>query len=398
MSVTTTTTAELRANIVAQLESELGEQLRYLPKTFTRVLANVLAGVYILLYKYVGFGIQQMFIRTCSASDTEVNGRIVNPLTEWGVQNGTGTPRAATQSQLTIEITVLQQGGSLPAFTPLTSALNGVTYLTNSVVALDSSTVSVDVTASADQAGGNGAGTQGNLDNGEVLSFVTPPLELDRSAIVVGTVLTGADAEDPEVYRQRVLDREQKPPQGGALADYELWGEGVEGILNVYPYRSECPGVVDLFVEATVASSGNADGFPTEAQLQAVFDATQLDEDERATRNPVGAFNIVQSISRTSFDVIISNLSVPDITQTQADIANALAGYYFQRAPFIQGLTAPPRQDRVTQAAITAIIEDVVSSAGGTFDSAAQLVDSAPSVAYSLGLGEKAKLGTVSYV
>nr|MCH9737100.1 hypothetical protein [Actinomycetes bacterium] len=61
MSLTTPTTKEISDNIIAQLEASFSQTIPLLQKAFFRVLSTVLAGVFILLYKYGGFMFLQMF-------------------------------------------------------------------------------------------------------------------------------------------------------------------------------------------------------------------------------------------------------------------------------------------------------------------------------------------------
>lgn len=278
MSLQTPTTKEINDNIIAQLEASLNQTIPLLPKSFLRVLARALSGVFVLLYKYGGFMFLQVFVRTATISSTVVNGRELSPLLEWGRLVGVGDPAAATNAELLIDITVETQTGTLPSGTQLLNSSNGVTYITIGAVALDAATVQATIRAVSDQAGGGGAGAIGNLDPGAVVSFANPLANVSRNAVVASQTVTGADGESTEAYRQRIIDRFQKRPQGGAYADYEQWGEEPAGILNVYPYTSECPGQVDLYVEATEASSGSPDGIPTSAQLQEVLDSVELDD------------------------------------------------------------------------------------------------------------------------
>ena len=98
MSLSTPTTKEISDNIIAQLEASLNQAIPLLPKSFLRVLSKVLAGVFILLYKYVGFMFLQIFVDAASASATEVNGKTVVPLTAWGRLIGVGDPVSATSA------------------------------------------------------------------------------------------------------------------------------------------------------------------------------------------------------------------------------------------------------------------------------------------------------------
>lgn len=398
MSLTTPTTADISANIIAQLEASLNQSIPLFPKSFNRVLANAFAAVLILLYKYGGFTFLQMFIRTASAKETEVNGVKLVPLTEWGRQIGVGDPVAATQAELLIEITVENQTGSLSSGTQLVNTSNGVTYLTIGIVVLDAATKQATIRAASDQTGGGGAGAIGNLEPDDIVSFVNPLPNVARDAVVLSQVTTGANAEDTEVYRQRILDRWQKRLQGGAYSDYEAWGEEEAGIVNVYPYTSVNPGQVDVYVEATVASSGDPDGIPTPAQLQAVWDIIELDSDGLANRRQANALHNTFPITRTAFDVVVAGLVVDNPSEVQANITTALEEYFLDRAPYIIGLTVPPRLDRITESGVGGVVDDIVTAVGGIFQTIVLTQSAAPIEVYTLGIGEKSKLGVISFV
>jgi len=100
MSIQTPTTKELSDNIIASFEATLNQSTPLLPKSFLRVLAKVLAGVWVILYKYGGFILLQQFVRTASDQPTEINGQTVTPLDEWGELVGIGAPAAATKAEL----------------------------------------------------------------------------------------------------------------------------------------------------------------------------------------------------------------------------------------------------------------------------------------------------------
>ena len=396
MSLSTPTTKEISDNIIAQLEASLGQSIPILPKSFLRVLANALAAVFILLYKYAGFMFLQMFVQSASDKETEVNGVTLVPLVQWGRLIGVGDPVKATRAELLIDITVENQVGTLPAGSQLVNSGNGVTYLTIAAVNLDAAVVQTTIRASSDQQGGRGAGAIGNLDPGAVVSFANPLANVNRNAVVDSQTLTGADAESTEAYRQRIIDKFQKRPQGGAYADYEQWGEEVAGILNVYPYTGD-PGEVDVYSEATVASSGSPDGIPTPAQLIAVYDSINLDQDGLATRRPANAFVNSFAITRTPFDVVVDGIVTSDLAGVQASITTAVTEYFLDREPFIEGLSIPPRRDRITQGSVIGIVDDIVSADGGTFNTATITESAVPVTTRELGTGEKAKAATIGF-
>lgn len=389
MSLTTPTTQELSDNIVAQIETSINQTIPGLPKSFIRVLAKALAGVFILLYKYGNFTALQLFISTATLDYTEINGRLVSPLLELGRRIGVTDPAAATQAELLIDITVTNQTGSLPAYSLLLNSGNGVTYATLAAVALSAPTVQATVRAVQDQNGGDGSGTIGNLSPGAIVSFANPIANVARNATVNSQTITGADSETPDSYRARVLSASQARPQGGAAADYRKWGLEAEGIQQVYPYTGD-PGEVNVYVE----SATETDGIPTMAQLDAVSASIELDQDGKATRRPLGTLVNTLAISRNSWTVTVSGLSVEDTVNAEADITTAVEAYFLSREPFITGLDVLPRNDTISQSAVIGVVEDIAAAYGGTFTTAVLELDSNPGVPVSLYVlteGEKAK-------
>jgi uncharacterized phage protein gp47/JayE len=399
MSLQTPTTKQISDNIIAQLSSSLNQAIPLLPKSFLRVLSKARAALIILLYKYGGFIFLRLFVRTASNSPTEIQGRIFTPLAEWAVLRGVDPQESATQAELLIDVTVENQVGALNSGAQLTSTTNGVTYITIGSVLLNAPIVQATVRAVADQSGGDGSGAIGNLEVGAQLSFANSLENVNRVTTVTAQIITGANGETEEAFRQRVLNRFQKPPQGGAYADYQEWAESVPGIVNAYPYTSTCPGQVDVYIEATPESSGSPDGIPTTAQLQEALDAIFLDENGLNSRRPATALANTFPITRAAFDVRVLGIAqVDDIASVQADITTGVTEYFLNRDLFIEGLSIPPRRDRVTNSAVTGVVEDIVNAAGGIFNSVIVTLNTNTIDIYSLQIGEKAKLGTLTFV
>lgn len=393
MALTTPTTQTISDNILSQLEAQLNQTLPLLPRSFSRVLAKAIAGVFVILYKYAGFMFLQMFIKYASDQETEVNGRTVVPLVEWGRMLGVGDPTEATNAELLIDVTVTNQVGSLPNNSQLTNTTNGVTYITLGAVNLNAATVQVTVRAVSDQSGGGGAGIIGNLEAGSTLTFANPLPNIERDATVDSQTVTAAEAELTETYRQRVLDQFQRRPQGGAATDYAQWGESVAGIVNIYPYRGS-PGQVNVYAEAV----DQVNGIPTQAQLDAVLAAIELDDDGLASNRPVSAYTNVLPITRTIFTVDVIGVSdVDNLTQVETDITTGLNQFFLDREPFVRGVTVPPRLDRITQSAIAGVVEDIVTAAGGYFNRVVLRQNSLPLEFYQLGEGEKAGASSIDF-
>ena len=396
MALDTPTTVEIRDNIVAQLEATLAQTVPVLPKAFIRVLAATLAGVFITLYKYAGFIALQQFIQTATIEETTILGRTIRPLVEWGRLIGVGEPDAPTQAELQIDITVTNQTGSLEAGTVMLSTANGVTYLLTSTVDLLAPTVSAVVRASGDQSGGDGSGVIGNLQPGDIVSFANPLGQVERNAVVVTQTVTGADGESEEAYRARVLERWQARLQGGASADYRAWATDVEGIIKAYPYTAARPGEVDVYCEATPESSGDPDGIPTQAQLEAVLESIRYEESGLASRRPTNARANVYPIYRSLFEVVVGTLTVDNVAETQANIQAALEEWISDFEPYIVGLSVGLRQDQITEVAAAGVVQDVVFAAGGTVTDVILKLNNAAVTLYTLSEGEKAKV-TVTF-
>lgn len=391
MSLPIPTTAELNTQIISQLEGQLGQTIPILPRAFCRVLAKVLAAVFVLLFKYGGFIFLQLFVAHASDKETTVNGRKLVPLTEWGRLVGVGDPNPATRAELWTTVTVLNQVGSLQAGQKLIRTETGFTYVVVAPVALNAATVPVRVRAVASPKGGDGSGTLGNLQPNDVLEFANTPPGVATRATVTSQAKTAADAETSDRYRARIIERFQQRPQGGAYADYRQWAEDVEGIARAYPYAGD-PGEVDVYIEATEASSGSPDGIPTSPQLDEVAAAIELNEAGLATRRPVSAGVNVLPITRTAFDLAVSGLD-PDTTVIRDAITEGANEHLRSREPFIVGLSSLPRTDRVTQAAIAGVVVSIAEANGSTITG----VTLTPSAA-TLAAGEKAKLGNPTFV
>lgn len=400
MALVTPTTAQIAANIVVQLETALSQAIPLLPKAFSRVLAKVLAGVFVTLYKYAGFSLLQQFVQYATIEPTNVNGTIIRPLIEWGRLIGVGDPNDAVQAELELEVTVLSMIGDLPGGTQLLHAPTGVVYQTIAAVPLATPTITVTARATSDQAGGDGAGTIGNLQVGQIVQFASKPPAVEANATVTGTAVEGAEAETEDAYRARVMARFARRPQGGAYADYQAWGSDVAGVRRVFPYTG-APGEVDVYVE----SVDPPDGIPSSAILDAVAEAIEFDPEESpsptglANRRPANAAVNVLAITRTAFDVEITGFeATQDEAATLAAIEQGVDEFLRAREPFIVGLSALPRLDRVTQGAVAGVVNEVAEANGASVAAVTLLRGTSQITQYALAQGEVAKLGTLTPV
>ncbi len=82
-------------------------------------------------------------------------------------------------------------------------------------------------------------GQAGNASLGLTLTLMSPIAGVNAVATAFTALSGGADTEDHEPYRARILARIRKPPQGGAGFDYVEWGKQIPGVTRVWTYPDE---------------------------------------------------------------------------------------------------------------------------------------------------------------
>ena len=394
--MSTPTTAELADQIVAKFEAQFGQDIPLFAKAVLRVVAKVFAAPLALVYKYVGFMLLQQYVGTATMRETEVLGEIRRPLVDQGRQFGVDDPDEGSRTELVIEVTVLEQTGSLAAGQQCIRSDTGVVYAVVAPVALDAPTVQVTIRAVSDPNGGGGVGEIGMLEVGDTVEFANAPAQIEPEASVLSVAVVGEDPEEQEDYRQRVLQHTQFKPQGGAFADYREWGEKVPGVKAIYPYKSETePGVVDIFVEATAVF--DPDGIPDQTLLDAVKAAIELDEDGLANNRPANDLVRVFPITRTAFEVELSGLESGGTEEdVQEEIDEGLDEYLRAAEPYIVGLSMLPRRDHITLGGVGGAAHEIASANGATFQSVTLRLGGESKTAYRLLPGQLAKLDTES--
>lgn len=113
------------------------------------------------------------------------------------------------------------------------------------------------------------AGAAGNLDAGAALSLTIGLAGLDATATVV-TLTGGAEQENNDELRERVLARIRQPPMGGDADDYANWSLAVAGVTRAWVEGNAMgPGTVSVRImcDDLRASAG---GLPTADDLAAV--------------------------------------------------------------------------------------------------------------------------------
>lgn len=393
------TIEEVQQLLIRSFEHEFNTQLRILPKSFIKILCKVFAGVFIVVYKLVGWYFLQMFPETADWKEVTILGVRLRPLVKLGVLFGVGEPLAGVQWRGIITIDVLTQGSVLYSGTQLKSSVTGKLYIVEETKTLLQTKENVSVVCTE-------IGTAGNLEKNDTLNFVNPYGFIKTEAIVSDVARVGLDNELESSYRNRVINRFRLQPQGGALADYRIWASEVPGVLNVYPYNDkEQPGGVLLYVSGI--SDVYVDRIPDKGLLKKVGEACTYDpETGRATRKPLtamldpkndGSYSNVKPVSVAVFDVVITGVSgiVPaDFAQV---VKPALQNYFLDRDLYIRGLSDDNnRTNVISKNHVITVINQIAVSVKAIFETAEIRKDGKVAPLYTLDNGELAKLGALT--
>ncbi|WP_168401089.1 baseplate J/gp47 family protein [Erwinia amylovora] len=108
----------------------------------------------------------------------------------------------------------------------------------------------------------SGGGAAGNADAGMLLTLDANVAGIESVGTLLSPASGGADIEDEEAFRQRVLLAYQNPPQGGSDSDYRSWALAVPGITRAWVKRRIMgAGTVGVYIMTDNASSNG--GFPS---------------------------------------------------------------------------------------------------------------------------------------
>lgn len=214
------------------------------------VLSRVQAGGLAGAYGFLDWISRQAIIDT---ADDEVLERWA---AIWGIAR-----KAASAASGNVTVTGTN-GVTVPAGAVLFRA-DGVEFAVAAdvVIAGGTGTLSVD----ADQPGSGGLS-----DAGVQLTFASPIAGVNAVATVAaGGLAGGADEENDEALRGRLIGRIQKPVSGGKKSDYEVWALEVAGVTRAWVY----PGWMGLgTVGVTFVMDDRVNIIPLAGDVDAVAD------------------------------------------------------------------------------------------------------------------------------
>lgn len=217
------------------LVSRLPGSQAELASRLTKILATGQAGLAHGLYGYLQWLERQLFPETCEDDLLHLHSLGV-PRREASTNSGsvvfTGTNGA-----------VIDSGALLQ--------LDGIEYATLADAVIAGTGVVVDLEAVK-------AGSAGAVPAGAILTLVSPIAGINASATVGATGITGgADIEDFDSWRDRILARRARIPRGGAEGDWAEWALQVPGVTRAWEAPMEMgPGTITIRIMADNAEDG----------------------------------------------------------------------------------------------------------------------------------------------
>lgn len=362
------TLSELRANVAADQAAELDGSDPLLRFANLRILGKTQAGLTHLQYGYVDW-IARMAVPFTAEDEY---------LEAWGAFKGVYRKDATSADGFA---TFNGSAGEIPAGWGLVRS-DGVKYTVSAAASIGGGTVQVEATA-------NDPGAAGNCVVGTQMSLASPIPGIQSNGSVTSPFTGGADVEDNDAYRERVLEAYQESPAGGDESDYIRWAKGVAGVTRAWVARNGFgAGTVVVYVMLDLANATSG-GFPigtdgvATAETRSVVKATG---DQLRVANalydlqPVTALVYGVSPIRDNINFTISGLIGASAATKQA-IAAAISDVFFRNG-------APGGTVNLSD------IESAIGAVSGT----AGFVITSPTGNITSATGHLPVLGTVTYI
>lgn len=344
------TLTEVIERVLADLSSRVvGVDGAVLRRSVLGVLGRGLAGASHELHGHLEWIARQVIPDTADAEYLERWANI------WGVRR-----KAAEFAEG--QVTFTGANGSIIPEGTLVQRQDGARFETLADATIAAGAASVAVRAQE-------AGAAGNTIAGATVTLLQPVSGVQANAsVAAGGLTNGSDTEDDDALRDRMRDRIQKPPQGGAANDYVRWALEVPGVTRAWLYPMEMgPGTVTVrFVRDDDASI-----IPDAAEVDAVYDYIEL-------VRPVTAELFVVAPIAAPLDMTIQ--INPNTAAVQAAIRAELEDLVRREAE--PGGTI-----------LISHLREAVSTASGEFDS----IIVSPSANVAHATGEIAVLGTITF-
>lgn len=386
------TTQQLVDSFIANIEAQLGQDTPPVDIAFNRAWSVVQALIATGLYKYLTDRARANLALTAGDEDLKLIGA------EFGVDY-----RNATAAVLTGTLPGTN-GTTIPATISYVGDSNGIRYFPDAAAVVSGGVATQTLTAET-------AGTVGNLNVSDTLTISTQIAGLETTFTITSVDTTGAEDEEIETYRQRVLTAIRTSTGGSNGADYKIWAEAVSGVKRAFPYAGKpyddplptsYPGDRTVYIESTTAI--DPDGIPPTSLLDDVRDALNTDPVTGEERPALGLTDetlYVEAIERLEFTVTVTSIAIQSdlLAQVQTDIETAVETYFLSIAPFVVAIDfQADRKDTITAMTVAEVVQNVLTAAGGTCESVTVKDSGAATVtSYTLNPGELAKSGGVTF-
>lgn len=382
------TLTELRTQIGSDIQTGLGSILAFLQKAVLKILGAALAAMIWGVYGYLDWIAKQAVPWT---SEDEF-------LAGWGALKDTYL-KEARPAVLQIQFTGATPGTPLDAGTGI-SRQDSVLYTVtaNAEVAGDGTLIATITAVDA--------GSAANCDNGTSMTLTSAVPGIPSTGAVSSTVTAGADVEEQEDYRTRVMEAYQNPAQGGAQSDYVKWATDIAGVTRAWCQPNGFgPGTVVLYFMMDDVESAH-EGFPQGSDGVSQYDQGP-DGNPRGvvatgdqltvvnaivTTQPVTALVYACAPIENQIGFTISGLSSAGST-TQADVNSALSDVFFRNGVPKGTIDWSDITGAVNSVPGTSgyLITAVTSTVGGVTTSLS------PNANITMAAGQLPVLGTVTY-
>ncbi len=271
-------------------------------KATLAILTKTNAGENFLIWTFISRLAKQFFINT--ADDIEHIGFHGDM---WNIKQKLGTRSAG-------KVTATGQAGAIINQGTLLTNNDGFEYTTLFNATFIGTTLDVDIQAVE-------IGKVGNLVQGDPLSFVTVPTNVNEDVVVnVDDIVGGADLEDVDAWRARILGRIQNPTEIGRETDYIRWALDFPGLLitRVFIISTPAnPNVVDVYFVLDGQAPASIEPNPTQIQLL---------DDYLETKKPITT--IVNALSPTLKEIGITMNLTPNTVEVQNNVKLSLENHF----------------------------------------------------------------------
>lgn len=347
------TLADLRARTSQQVAGRLGLG-GLLPRSRLGALATAVAGASHELHGHLDWIFRQVFPDTAEAEE------LARWAAVWGVTRLPATTWSGT----------VRFSGSNGVVVPEGTRLrrdDGQEYETTELVTVASGTADAPLVALE-------VGALPNLEAGSSLRLLNPIAGLQTTAAVLADGLVpGVDQEDDDSLRERLLERIQLPPHGGAAHDYVAWAREVAGVTRAWVIPLYLgAGTVGVTFVTDDAAGGLIPDAPKVAEVQAYIDLV---------RPVTAAVTVFAPAERT----IAATIAVEPNSQAVRDAVTAALRDLLRREGG-PGATL-----------LISHVREAISTAPGETDHEVQLWDGEEPDDLDIGAGEVATLGTITW-